>query len=116
MNVNIKSTYFGFTNNLKPMQAARKEKTLNRLIRFNDNMMTEKEFIYTLLQEGLTPTIEENYSYYSRKLDDYTKPKTDYRLTDQEGAFYSITKTSYDFAQHILNNNFQDTETASNYI
>lgn len=117
MNVNLNNTYLGFTNNLKPMQAARVEKSLSKLIRYNGVVMSEKEFIYTLLSEGLTPAIEENYSYYSRKLDAMTKPKTDYRLTHPtENYFHHITKTSYDFAQHILNNNFLDAQTHTEYI
>jgi len=108
MNTNIKDTYLGFTGNLKPMQKVRAEKTLDNLIRCNGNVITNKEFILIKLQEGLIPGIEEDYSYYSRKLQSDTKPRTDYRLKDQDGSFYHITKTEYDYANYLLKNNFLD--------
>jgi len=116
MNINIKDTYLGFTNNLKPMQKLRAEKTLDNLIRHNGNVITNKEFILIKLQEGLIPSIEEDYSYYSRKLQGDTKPKTDYRLKDQDGSFYHITKTEYNYALYLLENNFLDKQKVKEFI
>ena len=116
MNINIKDTYLGFTDNLKPMQKVRAEKTLDNSIRYNGNIITNKEFILIKLQEGLIPSIEEDYSYYSSKLQDYTKPKTDYRLKDQDGSFYHITKTEYDFTLYLLANNFLDEQKVKEFI
>ena len=114
--MNIKDTYLGFTDNLKPMQKVRAEKTLDNLIRHNDNIITNKEFILIKLQEGLIPGIEEDYSYYSRKLQGETKPKTDYRLKDQDGSFYHITKTEYNYALYLLDNNFLDEQKVKEFI
>ena len=114
--MNIKDTYLGFTDNMKPMQKSRTEKTLDNSIRHNDNVITNKEFILIKLQEGSTPGIEEDYSYYSRKLQDYTKPKTDYRLKDQDGSFYHITKTEYNYALYLLENNFLDEQKVKEFI
>jgi len=116
MDINIKDTYLGFTNNLKPMQKVRAEKTLDNLIRHNGNIITNKEFILIKLQEGLIPGIEEDYSYYSRKLQGETKPRIDYRLKDQDGSFYHITKTEYDFALYLLDNNFLDEQKVKEFI
>jgi len=116
MNINIKDTYLGFIDNLKPMQKVRVEKTLDNLIRCNGNVITNKEFILIKLQEGLTPGIEEDYSYYSRKLQGDTKPKTDYRLKDQDGSFYHITKTEYNYALYLLENNFLDEQIVKEFI
>jgi len=114
--MNIKNTYLGFTDNLKPMQKVRTEKTLDNLIRCNGNVITNKEFIFIKLQEGLIPGIEEDYSYYSRKLQGDTKPKTDYRLKDQDGSFYHITKTEYNYANYLLDNNFLDEQRVKEFI
>jgi len=116
MDTNIKDTYLGFTDNLKPMQKVKAEKTLDNLIRCNDNIITNKEFIFIKLQEGLTPSIEEDYSYYSRKLQGDTKPKTDYRLKDQDASFYHITKTEYNYALYLLDNNFLDEQRVKEFI
>jgi len=116
MNINIKDTYLGFTDNLKPMQKVRAEKTLDNLIRCNGNVITNKEFILIKLQEGLIPSIEEDYSYYSSKLRCDTKPRTDYRLKDQDGSFYHITKTEYDYANYLLENNFLDEQKVKEFI
>ena len=114
--MNIKDTYLGFTDNLKPMQKVRTKKTLDNLIRCNGNVITNKEFIFIKLQEGLIPCIEEDYSYYSSKLRCETKPKTDYRLKDQDGSFYHITKTEYNYALYLLENNFLDKQKVKEFI
>lgn len=114
--LNVKSTYFGYTNNLKPMQKAKVENLLNQTIRSNGKYMLNKEFMYNNLINNYTLHIEENISHYSRKLDDYTKPKTEYRLKDSEGAYYTISKTLYDYGIYLLENNFIDETIASNYI
>lgn len=105
--MSLTNTYLGFTENLKPMQKARKEKTMDKLVRYENRIITEKEFILTLLQKGFNPAIERNFSYYSHRLNNMTKPKTDYRLTDGKN-YYSVSKTSYDFAIHIIENDFLD--------
>jgi len=114
--MNIKDTYLGFTDNLKPMQKAKTEKTLDNSIKYKGSIITNKEFILIKLQKGLTPGIEEDYSYYSRKLQDYTKPKTDYRLKDQDSSFYHITKTEYDYALYLIDNNFLDEQKVKEFI
>jgi len=114
--MNIKDTYLGFTDNLKPMQKVRTKKTLDNLIRCNGNVITNKEFIFIKLQEGLIPCIEEDYSYYSSKLRCETKPKTDYRLKDQDGSFYHITKTEYNYALYLLTNSFLDEQRVKEFI
>jgi len=114
--MNIKDTYLGFTDNIKPLQKVKTEKTLDNLIRHNGNVITNKEFILIKLQEGLTPGIEENYSYYSSKLGYNTKPKTDYRLKDQDGSFYHITKTEYNYALYLMENGFLDDEKVKEFI
>lgn len=113
----LKNTYFGFGENLKPMQRARKYKSLDKLIRHNGTVMMEKEFIYTLLKEGYRPHIEANYSYYSKRLDAMAKPKTDYQmLNEQTSSFYSITKTAHEFASYIVENSFLDEQKAKEFI
>lgn len=109
--ISITNTYLGFTDNKKAMQAARIEKSLDMLWRLESGIFTRKQIVLDMLLEGRKPTFEENYTYYSRRLDDYTKPKTLYKLEDMDNETYlEINKTLYNFAIYILENDFLNTE------
>lgn len=112
----LNNSFLGFTDNLKPLQKAKVEKHLNSLISYNDTVLTQKDWIFQLLQNGYTPKLEENYSYYSRKKDGYTKPKNLYMLAKENGSFYEVSKTGYEFAKYLIKNGFTDIEKAKHYI
>ena len=114
--INIQSTYLGFTDTFKPLQKSKVSSTLDTQIKHNNVIMPKKQFIYLKLNEGYTPTIEEDVSYYSRKLGDYIKPKSEYRISNQEGNYYSITKTEYNFAVYLVENDFLNVVKAKQYI
>lgn len=109
-----RKSYLGFTDNKKPMQKARMENTLDNLVRYNDEVMYEKEFALMLLLEGRTPEKEENYSYYSRRLDDYTKPKTLYKL-QKDDTYNEVSKTVHDFVSYLIENEFDSIEKVIDY-
>lgn len=111
----LNNSFLGFTDNMKPLQKAKVEKHLNSLISYNDTVLAQKDWIFQLLQNGYTPKLEENYSYYSRKKDGYTKPKNLYML-DKDDSFYEVSKTSYEFAKYLIENGFTDIEKAKRYI
>lgn len=98
-------TLVGYTQNLLPMKKARVEKTLLKLIRYKGELLYTSEFVAKKIIEGSTPAYEENYSYYSRRLDGYTKPKTLYKLDNSSNTYNEITKTEYDFALWLIDNN-----------
>lgn len=116
--MDIKNTYFSFTDNMNPMKKQKVENTLDKLTRYDGVVYKDKELIYKKLLEGAKPRIEYNYSYYSRKLDDYIKPKDDYRIEwDENGTvFYHISKTLYDYAIYLLENDFIDEQKANAFI
>ncbi|EKS4345196.1 hypothetical protein QB607_003200 [Clostridium botulinum] len=114
--IKLKNTYLGYTNNLKAMQKARIENVLDNLIKSEGIIYTQKEFVLNKIKEGFEPCIVENYSYYSRRLEGMTNPKTDYRLTNKEGTYYTINKTLYKFAKYIIDNNFIDDTIKENFI
>jgi len=114
--INLQNTFLGFTDTLTPMQKSKVSSTLDTQIKHNNVIMPKKQFIYNKLQEGYTPHVEEDVSCYSRKLGDYTKPKTEYRLSNPEGSYYDITKTEYNFAIYIVQNDFLDVVKAKQYI
>lgn len=124
MAINIKNTYFGFTEKMTPMQKARAENSLDKLVRYNDEIMTRKEWIHRRLKEGVSPSYEENYSYYSSRTQAMTKPKTLYMLkwteTNHMGnldtIFHEVNKTAYDYAIHLVENGFLDDSAAHEYV
>ena len=112
----IKNTYLGFTVSRTPMQKAKIENVLDSLIRSNGITMTQKEWIYSKLLSGAYPAIEENYSYYTSRTNSMTKPKTLYKIEwteinhngNTDTVYNEVSKTLYDFACHIVNNNLLD--------
>lgn len=114
--IDINTTYFGFTDNMKPMQKVRVETMLCNVKRYNGVIMSNEEFIYRELKSGSRPEIEEDVTNWSRKLQDYTKPKTEYRLKTQDGSYWTIEKTLHDFARYLLENDFLNDEKAEAFI
>jgi len=108
-------TFFGFTDNLKPMQKAKVEKLLDSVKRYNGIAMSNKEFVYKELQEAAEPQLVENYQYYKRD-GELTKPKNDYRLMTADNSYWTIEKTLYDYACYLLENGYLDEQKANNFI
>lgn len=104
---NKKVALVGYTEGKTDLQKNRIEKVLiDKLYRRNGNIITYAECtLLRVFEEGCTPEVVENYSYYSSKLEGYTKPKTIYRFSnDEENYIYDITKIEYDFANYVINN------------
>lgn len=116
----LDNTYLGFTEKNTPMQKAKIEKILNKQIRSEGVIYSNKEFVLTRLQEDYSLEVEENCTHYSRRLDDYTKPITEYRLErkEKEGyiSTYKIEKTLYNFGLYLQENNLLKEENINNYI
>lgn len=114
--IKLQESTLGFSNTKTPMQKARTENTLNKLWRFNEGIMTEKDFVINRLLDGYTVEKEEGYQEYKRN-GELTKPKTAYKLL-KEGVstFNLITKTAYDFAVYVIDNNLLDENKIIKYI
>ncbi|WP_223825223.1 hypothetical protein, partial [Enterobacter bugandensis] len=82
---------------------------------YDNKIITAKELVYKKLLEENTPCYEENYSYYSPRINDYTKPKTLYKI-QKDNSYIEINKTLYNYALHLLDNNFLDPEKANDFI
>ena len=120
---NYVNTYFGFTDSMQPMKKARTQNTLDKKYRYDGIVMTCKEHLYQILQSGVTLKIDDDYSYYSSKTHGMTKPKTDYQIhftkyldgKDRE-VYNSVTKTEYDYASYLIENNFLDVVKADQFV
>lgn len=126
----LNNTYLGYTDNFSPLKKTRVENTLDTLQNYNGESLSQdqeiitlarKEFILLCLQLGYTTVIKEDVVKYSRKLNDYTKPKTEYHLERWEEhekytSTWTITKTEYDYACYLRDNNFTNNEKTMAFI
>ncbi|APH20803.1 TPA: hypothetical protein ACXDAY_002290 [Clostridium botulinum] len=110
--IKLKNTYLGYTNNLKAIQKAKIENILDS----KGTLCIQKDFILNRIKEGYKPSTVKNYSCYSERLKRTVKRKTDYRLTDEAGAYYTINKTLFKFAKYIIDNNFTDDTIREKFI
>jgi len=104
--MDLTNTYLGFTDNMKPMQRARAEKLLDDKKRYNGTVLTNKQFALNQIMEGCIPQIKDDVCHYSRKLHDYTQPKTEYYLKTKDDPYWTIEKTLYNFAVYLITKEF----------
>lgn len=100
--MDLTNTYLGFTDNMKPMQRARAEKLLDDRKRYNGTILTNKQFIVNHIMDGCIPRFKDDISYYSKKTNEYTKPKTEYYLYTKDDTRWTIEKTLYNFAVYLI--------------
>ncbi|HFL3653717.1 TPA: hypothetical protein ACG3P3_001441 [Clostridioides difficile] len=105
---NIKND-LGYTKNMKKMIAARTINVLNEFINYDGYIMKKMNFITLLILKGYRPEVKENFSYYSKKIDGYTKPKILYILSNSD-SYINISKTEFDFAKWLITSNITDIE------
>lgn len=111
----LENTYFGFTDGKKPMQKTRMENTLDKLLRTDGEIKTDKEWVLSHIIDGYVPQIKENHSYYSTRIDGYTKPRNLYKLENNEGSYYEVTKTAHNFGLHLIEKGITSMEKAIEY-
>ena len=113
----LQESFLGFTDTKTALQKAKIEKTLSKLYRYQNQVMKGKEFILYRLIEGYKPSLIENYSYFSYKTGQQTKPKNDYRMTNETiNEYREISKTEFDFANFIIENGYLDEQKRKDFI
>lgn len=82
--------FHGFTDSMTDMQKGRVVKTLDKRYRFDEGVMTRAERVEMMAATG---------GYLST----WTNPRgnTEYRIHDQKGWFYIVTKTEYEYFQYL---------------
>lgn len=99
----VRKELLGWGDRMEPLQLFRVSKILDKSYRYNGVVKTRRQFVIDAINDGYKPEMRENVtSFYGSKWDPKeSKPKTEYRLTDKAGEFYTITKTEYDFARYL---------------
>ncbi len=100
--MNLTDTYLGFTDNMKPMQKARAEKILDDRKRYNSTILTNKQFVVNQILQGSVPDYKDDITHWSKKINDYTQPKTEYYLYTKDDTRWRIEKTLYNFAIYLI--------------
>lgn len=117
--IKLNNTYLGFTDKFSPMQRTKVETCLDKNIRYHKDIMTYKEYMLLHLQEGSTLEAAEGCTHYSTRLEDYTKPKTEYRINfiiDGTEVYNAIDKTLYSFGLYLQKNNLISDENIISYM
>lgn len=128
--IKLENTYLGYTDNFTQLKRAKVEQTLDKTMLYNGNsleqgdisiLLSRKEFILLCLQLGYTPTIKRDVVTYNKRTGEPNKPKTEYHLErweEQEKytSTWTITKTEYDYACYLRDNNFTNNEKTIAFI
>lgn len=103
--MDVTGIYFGFTDSKEGLQQNRIHSILDKVVKDEHlGLVSYKLHVIDKLRRGYVPEKEENYSYYSSRKGNYTKPKTLYKLAGNVSYYYEINKTLYDFANYLIDN------------
>lgn len=85
---------YGYTDTKTALQSGRILKTLNEKVLYNNNLITRKDLIHSLMSNKSKTEIHI----------DKTGKKTN-RFYTANGSFLEVTKTEYDYINYLLNKN-----------
>ena len=104
-----KAKYMGWADNMTNMRFGRVSSIMEKLTRVNGKVMTRREFIVGLVNDGWTPDERKDVtSYYGSRWDKkQSKPKTEY-LMCRNNRCYTVNKTEYEFAVFLSAQNKQE--------
>jgi hypothetical protein len=95
---------FGYCDNMSPLQKSKVLATLNKTIKYDNKIMTRKEFVKNLIDQGYKPVIFDKMTSSDRKinLERIVKYKYDVPTLKLENEYYTTTKTEYNYALYLL--------------
>lgn len=106
---------YGYTDNMPVMAKGKVLKILNKKENYYDNgkyigTIARKDFIKNILESGGNIEHKKDARYWNKK-SEVTIKENEYRLyckgderKENSESFYTITKTEYDFAMYLINN------------
>lgn len=110
----------GFAKDRTPLQRGRITKTLSKKKSYyngNDyiGVMSRRNFIFRKVSKGYTPQHKTNLKYWDKWGKQRVKAN-EYRIASPDKSYYVITKTEYEFANYLIENNLNNEENATKYI
>jgi hypothetical protein len=113
----LDKSYLGFTDKKAPMQKARIEAALDKLVRFENGVCAKKDFIFRLVLSGHKPKGELIGGQFSLRTYELLNPKMDYRMQmNGESCYYAANKTAYDFACYLFAQDLISEDAARRFI
>lgn len=105
------NSYLGFTNGKSPMQAAKIQDALDKKYRYDSSIiMTRKDAMLYYLRRG-------EKVFFMEREQKNGKTKKEYGMHVEGSNLYSIiTKTEYDFANYLVENDLVSEESVNFYI
>ena len=103
---------YGYADNMSPMAKGKVLKILNATENYFSNgefvgIIARKDFLKNILDAGGNIEHKTNLKYWNKPKQDYIIKANEYRLCLTDLTFYEITKTEFDYATYIINNNLQ---------
>lgn len=103
---------YGYADKMSPMTKGKVLKILNTHENYchngkSLNFTRRKYYIKEILESGGNVEHKTNLKYWDKRKEDYRIKENEYRLTTNDNSFYEITKTEYDYALYLINNNLQ---------
>lgn len=110
MEIKRTNSYYGFINNYKPMYATRKQEQLDKRFKFKDEICRFADLVIVALLEGGYHTETKTITHgvintrWGKDWGELSKPRTEFRFKSDDGTFYKLNKTQYDYCTYILEN------------
>ncbi|MCM1221707.1 MAG: hypothetical protein NC548_45270 [Lachnospiraceae bacterium] len=98
-----KAVYLGWADKMTALRFGKVKAQMEKLARFDDKVMSYREFIIQSVKDGWMPEKREGVTtwYGSRWDKKESKPKTVYMLS-KDNLCYTLNKTEFDFAQFLV--------------
>lgn len=115
-------SYYGFTDNMSPMQKARVEKILSQRgkytsVSYAGRLYSWPEYIRTIVSQGgdfIEKDLPDGRIEYGVYADSYVNGKPEYRASDKK-VYIPLNKTQYEFARYLRRNRFDEDDVAETH-
>lgn len=107
-----KAKYLGWADTMTAVRFGKVQSTLEKLVRVDGKIVSKREFIINLINDGWKPVQKDNVvTYYGSRWNvKQSKPKTEYKM-ERNGFTYTVNKTEFDFAEYLISKREQEDRT-----
>ena len=94
--------YLGWADDMTPARLARTAATLETIVDHEGQRITKRQFIIQMVRAGWAPRKEEGIPSWAKRNGQYQegRSRTEYQI-HKDGKYYKITRTEYEFASYL---------------